>query len=382
MTNHSIRMAGMDCPSWIKMFGMNDHDRQRLAILAQPQGAEEARALPAEVYAEDLYAVLDRTEILHRSWQLVAHQSQLSAVGDWVVHEVADQPIIVVNTGQGIQAFHNVCRHRAGPLATENGHGKTLMCRYHGWNYHLDGRLKSAPEMHTTAGFSVADYHLPKIKTALWQGLVFVAFKGDVPSLAEVTDGIAEQLSPIDLSTMQFQRRDEFIIDCNWKVYVENYLEGYHLPHVHPGLNQLLDYKSYQTQLSHWHSHQFSPLEQSDGIYGAGQAHYFFIYPNTMLNVLPNRLQTNQVLPLSNNRCRVLFDYLYAKVPGLEQLIEQDQQFSDQVQDEDIQICEAVQKGLASGSYDSGPLCMKRESGLHHFQEMVRTAYRKPTELL
>ncbi|WP_223789600.1 aromatic ring-hydroxylating oxygenase subunit alpha [Marinicella meishanensis] len=359
---------------------MNAYDRQRIATLAQSQGADQAHSLPAEVYANGLFTVLDRTEVLQRSWQLVGHQSQIPTTGDWVVHEVAEQPIIVVNTGAGIQALHNVCRHRAGPLATTSGHGKTLRCRYHGWNYHLDGRLKSAPEMHTTAGFSVADHRLPKIKTAIWQGLIFVALKDDVPPLNEVTAGIDQILAPIDLTTMPFNRRDEFIIDCNWKVYVENYLEGYHLPHVHPGLNQLLDYKSYQTQLSRWHSHQFSPLEQSEGIYGAGQAHYFFIYPNTMLNVLPNRLQTNQVLPLSHNRCRVLFDYCYAEVPDLASLIAQDQQFSDQVQAEDIGICEAVQKGLNSGSYASGPLCMKREAGLHHFQELLRAAYRQLME--
>ncbi len=236
--------------------------------------------------------------------------------------------------------------------------------------------------MHTTPGFEVSQYHLPEIRLTVWQNLIFVAFNQNVPAFSEVIAGIEENILPIDLSTMSFHRRDEFILDCNWKVYVENFLEGYHLPHVHPGLNQLLDYKSYQTQLSKWHSYQFSPLEQGNSqagqiSYGEGQAHYYFIYPNTMLNILPNRLQTNQILPMKHNQTKVIFDYYYPEFDGKKELIKQDQSFSDEVQNEDIMICESVQKGLNSGSYDKGRLCIKREMGLYHFQELIRAAYRK-----
>ncbi|TDR14643.1 aromatic ring-hydroxylating oxygenase subunit alpha [Marinicella litoralis] len=356
---------------------MQDNDTEWIQQIAAAEDQQNAHTFPAAVYQPGLFDVLDKTAVLHNSWQLAAHNSQLGEVGDYVVHEFADLPIIVVNTGEGIKAFHNVCRHRAGPLALKNGHAKTLMCKYHGWNYHLNGQLKSAPEMQTTPGFSVCDHRLPEVQLDQWQGLIFVALKSNVPPLQEWVTGIAETITPIDIAQMKFYRRDEFILDCNWKVYVENYLEGYHLPHVHPGLNKLLDYKSYQTVLSQWHSYQFSPLEQGGGFYGEGQAHYYFIYPNTMLNILPNRLQTNQVLPMKNNQTKVIFDYYYPNIAGIQALIEQDQSFSDEVQDEDVMICEAVQKGLNSGSYDKGRLCMKRESAVHHFQEMLRTAYRQ-----
>lgn len=361
---------------------MNQKDRQAIAKVAQSEPESAAFSLPADVYQQGIYTALDQTHVLHRSWQLATHTSQLRSKGDYAVHEVADQPIIVVNTGEGLKAFHNVCRHRAGPLAFENGHAKTLMCKYHGWNYHLTGELKSAPEMHTTPGFEVSQYHLPEIKLAVWQNLVFVALNQDVPDFNELVEGIEQNIMPIALSNMNFHRRDEFILDCNWKVYIENFLEGYHLPHVHPGLNKLLDYKSYQTELSKWHSYQFSPLEQGGGQddpinYGEGQAHYYFVYPNTMFNILPNRLQTNQILPLKGNQTKVIFDYYYPDFEGRDQLIEQDQVFSDEVQNEDIMICESVQKGLNSGSYDKGRLCVKREMGLYHFQELIRSAYRK-----
>ncbi len=338
-----------------------------------------AHALPAAVYVDTTYDLIDKQLILKPSWQLVAHLSQLNTTGDHVVCDWAGIPVITVNTGDVIQTFYNVCQHRGGPLAWKNGHSKILMCKYHGWNYHLDGRLKSAPEMQHNKNFNVCNHHLTKINTDIWQNFVFIALAPPPMTLAELITDITKLATPTTFSDFAFYRRDEFVVNCNWKVYVENYLEGYHLPHVHPGLNALLDYKSYQTQLNQWYSYQFSPIDVAGGIYGEGQAHYFFIYPNTMFNILPNRIQTNQVLPVTPDQCRVIFDYYYPKqiTADIEQLMTEDRQFSDQVQQEDITICEAVQKGLASGSYQPGPLCQKRETGIHQFQEWVRTAYRQ-----
>lgn len=345
----------------------------------QSQTFNKAHALPADVYVDSQYDQWDRQRLIRPSWQLAGHISQLQQTGDHLVHDLAGIPIIVVNTGQNIEAFYNVCRHRGGPLAFESGNSKTLMCRYHGWNYHLNGQLKSAPEMHHNADFKVCDHKLRSIPLDIWQGFVFVSLAPPPMTLSALLSGVSDHIAPIDLNRFKFHHRDEFIIECNWKVYVENYLEGYHLPHVHPGLNRLLDYKSYQTELKKWHSYQFSPIEEADGLYGSGQAHYYFAYPNTMFNILPNRVQTNQVLPINTQRCRVIFDYHYTDIEtesGI-QWLAKDQNFSDEVQDEDIGICQAVQKGLASGAYVPGPLCQKREAALHQFQEWVRLAYRQ-----
>ena len=166
---------------------------------------------------------------------------------------------------------------------------------------------------------------------------------------------------------------------CNWKVYVDNYLEGYHVPHVHPGLNRLLDYRSYRTELARWHSLQWSPLESDAALYGNGDALYYWLWPNAMLNILPGRLQTNRVIPLGVDHCRVLFDSYYAlDAAGIadEAKRNADLAFSDEVQREDLGICEDVQRGFASGSYVPGRLNPLRETGVHHFHELLRTAYR------
>jgi choline monooxygenase len=167
-------------------------------------------------------------------------------------------------------------------------------------------------------------------------------------------------------------------VACNWKVYVDNYLEGYHVPHIHPGLNSVLDYRSYVTETAEWYSFQFSPLDSGDDLYGSGEALYYFLYPNAMLNILPGRLQTNRVLPLGVDRCRVEFDFYYAPAATPEALARRakDIAFSDEVQDEDVTICEDVQRGLASGSYEAGRLNPLRENAVHHFHELLRRAYR------
>jgi choline monooxygenase len=140
----------------------------------------------------------------------------------------------------------------------------------------------------------------------------------------------------------------------------------------------MLDYRSYRTELADWHSLQWSPLESDAGLYGNGDALYYWLWPNVMLNILPGRLQTNRVLPLGVDRCRVEFDFYYPMDDSGEARArrEADRAFSDEVQLEDLRICEDVQRGLASGSYVAGRLNPLRESGVHHFHELLRAAYR------
>ncbi|MBT8142526.1 MAG: aromatic ring-hydroxylating dioxygenase subunit alpha [Gammaproteobacteria bacterium] len=350
----------------------------------EPVDHNNAHTLPAFMYLDEDILGLEKTAVLENSWQLVGHVSQLQRSGDHIVAELGNKPVIVVrNADNEINAFINVCRHRGGPLAYENGHSNMLVCKYHGWTYTLDGALKVAPEMNNTPNFDTCQFHLPKVKHAIWQNLVFVNVSDTavVPKLETMLDGIAQNIVPIDLAQMQFSHSDTYYVACNWKVYMDNYLEGYHLPMVHPELNKMLDYRSYQTTLHPWYSYQFSPLEQVDNpsnFYGEGKAHYYCVFPNLMLNILPGRLQTNRVSALNSGETLVTFDYFYSDIDSQEtqQFIEQDIALSDEIQKEDIQICEAVQKGLQSGCYEQGRLNMLRETGVLHFQELLRQQLR------
>jgi choline monooxygenase len=346
-----------------------------------PQELDYALTLPARFYTDARMPALDAKAILSRSWQLVCHQSQLLGVGDHVVTEIAGLPLLIVRSDAStIRAFHNVCRHRAGPIASCDGRGATsLRCRYHGWTYGLDGVLRGAPEMGRTPDFNPSDIRLPEVRVRVWQGLVFVAI-GDAPAFENFVAGIDARLgSHRSLHDYQFHHHASYDVACNWKVYVDNYLEGYHVPHIHPGLNSVLDYRSYITETAEWYSYQFSPLESGADLYGSGEALYYFLYPNAMLNILPGRLQTNRVLPLGVDRCRVEFDFYYASDDSDEAQARRakDYEFSDEVQDEDVTICEDVQRGLASGSYEAGRLNPLRENAVHHFHEIIRRAYRE-----
>jgi choline monooxygenase len=351
----------------------------------RPQAAQHALGLPARCYVDADFEQRERSKVFATCWQLVAHAAQVAEPGDHIVAEAGGVPLLIVRgepesgaPNGRLRALHNVCRHRAGPIATCDGRAaKSLVCRYHGWTYALDGGLRGAPEMHDAPDFDPDSIRLPQAQVAEWHGLVFAALHETAPAFDEVVAGISERSGALE--GYRFDVRVSYEIDCNWKAYVDNYLEGYHLPRVHPALNRLLDYRSYRTELARWHSLQWSTIESSHGPYRAdgtrtAQALYWWIWPNTMLNMLPGRLQTNRVVPLGTQRCRVDFDYYYA--PDADPALgEQDRAFADQLQAEDIAICEAVQRGLASGSYVAGRLNPSRESGVWHFHELLRAAY-------
>ncbi len=339
-----------------------------------PQPPESAFALPASAFIGAEALARDRRSVFGRHWQLVTAAEFLRQPGDQVAEEVAGTPVVVVrDEANRLRAFHNVCAHRAGPVAAGRACAKRLRCRYHGWSYGLDGQLLSAPEMDDAPGFDRSGIRLTELAVAEWQGLVFVSQQPTVP-LDSVMAGIAERAGG-RFADFRFDRRVSYTLACDWKLYIDNYLEGYHVPHVHPELNRMLDYRSYVTETSDWYSLQWSPLERGSGPYADGEALYWFVFPNTMLNLLPGRLQTNRVLPLGEGRCRIDFDYYYPSQQTVDAA--GDEAFSDAVQDEDRWICEAVQQGLASGAYRPGRLNPRRESGLHHFHERLRACWRE-----
>ena len=347
-----------------------------------PQPLAHATALPARFYTDPGVVALDRRLIFDRGWQVVAHVCQLRGAGDHAVADLGGLPVIAVRgADEVIRVMHNVCRHRAGPLAQCDGLGaKSLRCRYHGWTYTLEGQLRTATEMAGAADFNVSDIRLPQLAVRVWQGMVFAAVdEALAPPFEAFVAGIDARLGAgRGLESYGHHHRTGYDIACNWKVYVDNYLEGYHVPHIHPELNRLLDYRSYVTETAQWYSFQFSPLESGDGLYGSGDALYYWLWPNTMLNILPGRLQTNRIIPKGADRCRVEFDFYYAPddSDAGRARREADLSFSDVVQDEDVTICEDVQRGLASGSYEAGRLNPLRENAVHHFHELLRSTYR------
>lgn len=346
---------------------------------------ERASTIPASWYIHPGILRLEREVLFSDFWQLAAHDSQIPDPGDVHHFEAAGNPLLLLRDGgEGVRSFYNVCRHRGGPVDVKKGTTSVLQCRYHGWAYRLDGSLRGVPQFNKVDLFDKKDFGLVPVERDDWQGLHFVRLNEggpDSPSLEKLLEGISYRIAPITLDDFKYYDTHRYVIACNWKVYVDNFLEGYHIPIVHPELAKLLDYREYVTENDRWHSLQHSPFREGENLYGAegGQAWYYFVFPNMMLNILPNRLQTNVVRPLSAETTEVAFHYFYTNTesPEMKKMIENDIAYSEKIQQEDIEICELVQRGLGSRAYHKGRFSVQREQGVYHFQGLLREMFRK-----
>ena len=338
---------------------------------------DQAETIPSAWYTEKIIYEFEIDHLFNHAWQSIGHVNQLQNVGDYILFELFGNPLIIIkDDNEKLQAFYNVCKHRGGPLAIEPGNTKLLQCKYHRWTYKLDGSLHKQPKFENVKDFDKNDFCLNSLITIIWEGLIFTALENPEVKISDLLFGINDKIAPIDISKYNFYQRVEYQIHCNWKVYVDNYLEAYHLPFVHPALSKVLNAREYTTETSEHYSLQYSPL-QVNKIYGRGEAYYYFIFPNIMFNILPGRLQTNLVLPLSKNKSLVIFDYYFNDFTSSESIkrIEEDITFSNEVQKEDIFICEKVQKGLESKGYDKGRFSPKEEMGVYHFQSLLKKYY-------
>jgi len=349
-----------------------------------------ARTLTALEYTDPAIHEREKSAIFGRTWQLVAHVSDLLRPGDFVPVTILEQPVVLVRGLEGeLRGFYNVCRHRAGQVALTKGNRKSLQCRYHGWTYGLDGSLRACPEMEETADFDKAEFGLQPVRVESWGPFVFVNLDPDAPPLIEALGAIPGEVAAagFDLDTMSRVERRDYLVQSNWKVYVDNYLEGYHIPIAHPALFREIDYDAYEVETFRYYSKQHAPIRElkpgeelgRDRRYvrspdGENDALYYWIFPNVMFNFYPDNMQTNVILPLGPDRTLTIFEWYYA-APGTPEGWESMQQaiaFSDEVQHEDIVLCEQVQRGLRSRAYESGRFSARRENGVHHFQSLVR----------
>ena len=342
---------------------------------------ELAETIPAHWFTDPRMHAVDCEQVLAKSWQYVGHESQVPGVGDHLVDTILGRPMLVVRSqAEKIICLSNVCRHRGGPLATKNGSSRALRCAYHAWTYNLEGQLIGTPKFEGVQNFDKHNCTLPTYRLEIYQGLMFVNISGDAAPLAEHLAGIAEKIQPIVLQNMQFHGRVVYELKANWKVYIDNYMEGYHIVPVHPELSKILDVSGYTTTVAGHQVLQYGPLASEDNPYHTdGAAYYYQVFPNLMLNILPGRMQVNSIIPIAADRCLTVFDFFFdEKDPDkLAIKIKDDIAISDRVQQEDIQICELVQKGLASGTYHKGRICVQEERGLWAFHNNLRTSYRK-----
>ena len=338
-----------------------------------------AGTLPARWYVDPRFFALEKEKIFWRTWQPVGYLHQLAKPGDFLACEIAGEPLVIVRDQAGtLRALSNVCRHRASTIATGHGNCNILRCPYHGWTYALDGRLLGQPEFEGVNDWDRSAVALTAFRVDTWGPFVFANLDSQGPVLAEVLADIPGNVSKLgcDFGKLKYFDRRDYIINCNWKVYIDNYLEGYHVPAAHPGLLRELDYKQYRVDTYRYYSSHYAPLRTDAGVNrrysdtsGAG-ALYYWIFPNFMLNIYPDNMSSNIIVPLGHDRTLTIFEWFFDPA-GDPAVPAKTMAFSDEIQQEDIRLCEAVQHGLQSRSYHRGRFSVKRENGVHHFHLLV-----------
>jgi len=343
-----------------------------------------AWTLPSAVYNDPGVYDVAKERIFSRSWQFVAHVDDVRVAGQTLptvmLEGCLDEPLLLVrDRGDTLHCLSNVCTHRGMIVCEHGGVESSLRCRYHGRRFALDGAFESMPEFEEAEDFPSNSDDLPRVPLERWGPFLFAALDPSMPFgewIAPVRDRL--HWLPLDRFKRDPSRSRDYLVAANWALYCENYLEGFHIPFVHAGLNEVVDYGSYRTELARYASLQVGLSRGGDAVFEPPSgtpdaaekpaAYYYFLFPNLMLNFYPWGLSVNVVKPLGVDRTRVSFLTYVLDESKLETGAGSG---LDRVEREDEAIVELVQTGVRSRLYDRGRYSPKREQGTHHFHRLL-----------
>jgi choline monooxygenase len=347
----------------------------------------KAATLPSSFYKDPSIFELTKEKIFARSWQFVGDTDDLKAPGSvkpiTLLEGCLDEPILLTRDfNDQLHGLSNVCTHRGMLVSEAGGVERFLRCRYHGRRFGLDGCFQSMPEFDAVKNFPSKGDNLAKIALETWDKLAFVNLKPSV-SLETMLAPIKARLGWLPLREFYFDstRARDYLIRANWALYIDNYLEGFHIPYIHASLNAAIDYGSYTTEQYDWCNLQLGVASSGEAVFDLprsspdyGQkiaAYYYWVFPNTMLNFYPWGLSINVVRPLGHDRCKVSFIPYVWDATKLESGAGAG---LDRVEREDEVVVEAVQRGVRSRFYDTGRFSPAREACVHHFHRLLSVA--------
>jgi phenylpropionate dioxygenase-like ring-hydroxylating dioxygenase large terminal subunit len=368
------------------------------AVVAHDQSQSTAapRALPAWVYNHPEMYRLEMERILMPSWQIACHVNSIPRPGDYVTFDMGGESVLVLRDREHtIRAYHNVCRHRGARLLDGSGNCPgPITCPYHGWSYRQDGSLVGVPMRDTFPNFDRAEHSLKSVRVEVAFGFVFVALRGDPMPLAKVWGPILEELAPFRIEEMVPLgpiTYDTWNVD--WKIAIDNYLESYHVPIGHPGLNRMFT-PDYEDQLgvngiargiswlreqpsSKWSERMYQRLVGDIATHVPEKQRrswrFYSALPNLGIDIFPDQMDFFQVLPAGPGKCviRGAVFGLPDSRPEMRALRFLSNRINTQVNNEDRWLCERVQRGLASSSYQPGPVS-KLERWMLEFHHLLR----------
>jgi choline monooxygenase len=332
--------------------------------------------LPAEWYSGPARYELERSTIFANEWLWFTDAAQVASPRAYAARRYAGWPLMVVRGGDGtLRGFHNVCRHRAGPLVADGaGQCANLVCQYHGWAYKFDGRLRSARDFgdHLDA----EQFALREVRVDEWRGQVFVNLSSAPAALEVDLREFFAEMDDFPLEAMTLVRSSQHELACNWKAYADNYLEGYHIPLLHPELNHQFDAKHYLVEIGDKYCRHSAP--RRDGSPTTGR--WLFRWPNLAMNIYGDSMNIEVIVPTGPESCTVLYNHFFVDPDAAE--IADVIALADTVMEQDRQMVEVVQRNLSAGSYERGVLSPRHEGGLQQFQDLVRAAAPSSTSLL
>ncbi len=325
-----------------------------------------------------------KDRIFARSWQWVADTDVVKVPGQVYPFTILDgclsEPALLTrDTDDRLHCVSNVCTHRGNIVCEGPGNKRFLRCRYHGKRFGLDGCFQSMPEFEGAEGFPSPADSLPKIPFGIWDNQIFTSLDPICP-LEEWIAPMIERVGwlPLDLFQPEPSRGRDYMVKANWALYVDNYLEGFHIPFIHADLNAVIDYGSYTVETFRYCNLQLAVSKGADDVfdlpkdspdYGrAISAYYFWVFPNLMFNFYPWGLSINVIRPLAHNLTKISFiPYVW----DASKLGRGAGAALDRVEREDEAVVEMVQRGLHSRFYEKGRFSPARESGTHHFHTLL-----------
>ena len=362
---------------------MNEPERTEYRFSIDPD-VGVARTLPARVYSDPALFRAQQSDVFARTWQYAAHDDVVKVAGQLypftLLPGALDEPLLLTrDANDGVHALSNVCTHRGTLVVDGPGHAQQLRCRYHGRRFSLDGRFHSMPEFEGTANFPSPADDLPHVALGTFERFLMVAL---APAMAfdDVVAPMRARLGhlPFDQLVYDAPGIRDYLVNANWALYIDNYLEGFHIPYVHNSLAAVIDYGAYAVELERYATLQVAIAKQGETAFSAPRSHpdagkpvaayYYWLFPTTMFNVYPWGISVNVVVPLAVDRTRVSF------LPFVWDASKREQGAGgglDRVEREDEAIVEAVQRGVRSRLYDRGRYSPTRESGVHHFHRLL-----------
>jgi choline monooxygenase len=343
-----------------------------------------ARTLPADFYRSTEVFEASKDRVFAKSWQFVGDTDKLKVAGHAVpftaLEGYLNEPLLLTrDTNDQVNCLSNVCTHRGNLLVEGECHAQQFRCRYHGRRFALDGRFVSTPGFDGVSGFPTAEDNLPWVPFETWGKFVFTSIN---PAFA-LDDAIGDMKKrmgwlPLDEFVFDPNRSRDYIVKANWALYCDNYLEGFHVPYVHPDLAVLLDTKGYRTELFKYSNLQIGPAAKPEDAFNLpkespeyGQniaAYYYWLFPNTMFNFYPWGISVNVVVPLAVDRARIKF---FTYVWDESRMGSYSTSDIDKTEREDEDIVEHVQKGISSRFYNTGRYSPQWEAGVHHFHSLL-----------